>query len=127
MNKFIQNLNSYIDHYNLKHSFVAMRSGIEKNKLSRLLNSKQDINYVDMELIAKALGKEINYFIEENLILTNGNYKDTTSIGFYMGSPDESKEELANQVFDFLEHVDAILGVRKKIKKDALEVSDYGF
>jgi len=44
-----------------------------------------------------------------------------------MGAVDENKEKLANQVFDLLEHIDAILGVRRKLQKDALEVLDYGF
>lgn len=126
MNKFICNLNVYMEHYNLKHSFVALRAGIEKNKFSRLLNNKQDILYEDMELISKALGKEISYFLQENLKLTKANYKEANSIAFYMGSPDEGKKELANQVFDFLEHTDAILGVRKKIEKDTSEVTFYG-
>jgi transcriptional regulator with XRE-family HTH domain len=126
MTKFINNLNLYIDHYNIKKSFIIKCTGIEKNKFSRLLNGKQGILYEDMEAIAKVLDKEVSYFMQEHLELTAADYKETTLIGFYMGSPDEDKKELANQVFDFLEHVDAILGVRKKMEKDALEVLDYG-
>lgn len=127
MSKFIKNLNDYIEHYNIKNSFIVKMTGIEKNKFSRLLNGKQDIQYEDMEKISVSLGKETTYFMQENLNLTKTQYEDSTSIAFYMGAVDEEKKELANQVFDFLENIDAILGIQKKINQDILEVFDYEF
>ncbi|MBU5485745.1 hypothetical protein KQI86_15600 [Clostridium sp. MSJ-11] len=126
MMNFTKNINDYVSFYKIKQTFIVNQTGIEKNKLSRLLNGKQDIVYEDMILISKALGKEVEYFMQDNLKLEASEYKDTSSIAFYMGEPDQSKIELANKVFDFLEHIDAILGVRKKIEKDSLEVLDYG-
>jgi len=76
--------------------------------------------------ISSVLGKSIEYFFQNSLDLQTPDYKDDTSIAFYMGTPDENKKKLANQTFDFLEHIDAILGVRKKLKKDAQEVYDNG-
>jgi len=127
MTNFIQNLNEYINHYGIKQSFIVKRTGIEKNKLSRILNGIQDVTYEDMVSISKSLDKDLTYFVQEKLELMSTDYKDSASIAFYMGTVDESKEKLANQVFDLLEYIDAILGIRKKLKKDALEVSDYGF
>ncbi|MBP3040993.1 helix-turn-helix transcriptional regulator [Bacillaceae bacterium Marseille-Q3522] len=95
MYKFINNLNLYINHYHLKHSLIAMRTGIEKNKLSRLLNGIQDILYEDMEAISKALGKEIDYFLQGNLNFLEKDYKDSTSISFYRGFPDEDKKRIS--------------------------------
>lgn len=126
MMNFIKNINEYVLFYKIKQTFIISQTGIEKNKLSRLLNGKQDIVYEDMILISKALGKEMEYFMQEKLELQAAEYKDSSSIAFYMGKPDEAKRELANKAFDFLEHIDAILGVRKKIDKDSLEVLDYG-
>lgn len=117
MTNFIKNINEYISFYKIKQTFIANQTGIEKNKLSRLLNGKQDITYKDMILISKALGKEVKYFTKEKLELKEIQYKDTSSITFYMGEPDESKIKFANKIFDFLEHIDAILGVQNKIKK----------
>ena len=125
MMNFIENVNEYVSFYKIKQTFIISQTGIEKNKLSRLLNDKQDIVYEDMIKISKALGKEVEYFLKENLKLEISEYKDTSSIAFYMGEPDQSEIELANKIFDFLEHIDAILGVRKKIEKDSLEVIDY--
>ena len=127
MTNFIQNLNAYIGHYGIKQAFIVKRTGIEKNKLSRILNSAQPVTYEDMLSISNALDKDLKYFIQEKLDLSTPDYKESASIAFYMGTVDESKEKLANQVFDLLEHIDAILGIRKKLQKDALEASDYGF
>jgi len=126
-NLFIQNFNEYIDHYGIKQAFIVKRTGIEKNKLSRILNSVQPVTYEDMQSLSNALDKDIKYFLQEKLDLSTPDYKDSASIAFYMGAVDENKEKLANQVFDLLEHIDAILGVRRKLQKDALEVLDYGF
>lgn len=126
-NLFVQNLNKYISHYKIKQSFIAKRAGIEKNKLSRILNSVQPITYEDMHSISDALDKDIKYFLQEKLDLLAPDYKDSASIAFYMGTADKNKERLANQVFDLLEHIDAIIGIRKKMQKEALEVWDYEF
>lgn len=126
MANFIENLNEYINHYGIKQAFIVKRSGIEKNKLSRILNSVQDVTQEDMISISNALDKEVTYFFQPKLDLLTTDYKESTSIAFYMGTADESKQEIANKVFDLLEHVDAILGIRKKLQKDAFEVSEYG-
>jgi len=126
-NLFIQNLNKYIDHYGIKQAFISKRAGIEKNKLSRILNSAQPVTYEDMHSISNALDKDIKYFLGEKLDLSTPDYKDSASIAFYMGAVDENKEKLANQVFDLLDYMDAIMGIRKKLERDAVEVSDYGF
>lgn len=125
MSKFIKNLNEYIEYYNIKNSFIVKLTGIEKNKFSRLLNGKQDLQYEDMEKISKSLGKEVSYFIQEELVLFQPEYEESTSIVFYMGDGDEEKKELANEIFDFLENIDAILGIQKKVDQDVLEVFDY--
>ncbi|WP_182812773.1 hypothetical protein [Bacillus sp. ME78] len=126
MTKFIENLNEYINHFKIKQTFIINQTGIEKNKFSRLLNSKQPITYEDMKSIAESLDKDISYFTQEKLNLLTPEYKESTSIGFSMGLPNEEKKELANHIFDFLEHIDAILSIDKKMKKDALKVLDYG-
>lgn len=122
MTNFINNFNKYIDHYGIKQAYIAKRAGIEKNKLSRVLNGVQSVTYEDMCSLSDALDKDVKYFLQEKLDLLAPDYKESASIAFYMGAVDENKEKLANQVFDLLEHIDAILGIEKKLQKDALEV-----
>jgi len=66
-NLFIQNFNEYIDHYGIKQAFIVKRTGIEKNKLSRILNSVQPVTYEDMQSLSGALDKDIKYFLQEKL------------------------------------------------------------
>lgn len=127
MSKFIDNISNYIEHYKIKKNFISKKTGIEQNKLSRILNNIQDVNYEDMTVISKALNKDITYFMQESLILEKASYVESTSISFYMGAVDDGKKQLANIIFDFLENVDAIMGIQKKIDKDALEISTHEF
>ena len=53
-------------------------------------------------------------------------YYDSSSIEFYMGKPTKEKEELATQIFDFLEHIDAILGIKNKLQKHELGIIENG-
>lgn len=122
MNHFIENVNKYITHYGIKQSFISGKSGIEKNKLSRLLNQQQDIASADMGKIAFVLKKEISYFIDGTIELNPMKYAESTSIAFYMGTPTKENQETASLVFEFLENIDAILGVKDKIKAHTQEV-----
>lgn len=126
MNNYIDNINMYIAHYGIKQSFLSLKSGIQKDKLNRLLNQKQEISAPDMERIAKALGKSAEYFLKD-MNLKSIDYTDSTSIAFYMGKPTKEIQEFSNKVFDFLEHVDIIVGMNKKIKKYSSKVVNNGF
>lgn len=123
MSQFIENVNKYIKHYGIKQTAISLKTGIEKNKLSRLLSKRQSIQIEDMESIANSLGKNVKYFLDVNE-LKEIKYDNYTSIAFSMGEPTPEKEEFANVIFDFLEHIDAIMGVPYKIKKYSKEV-DY--
>lgn len=125
MNKYIDNINMYITHYGIKQSFLALKSEIQKDKLNRILNQKQEISASDMERIAKALGKSTEYFLK-NMNLKPIDYTDSTAIAFYMGEPTKEIQEFSNKVFDFLEHVDIIVGMNKKIKKYSSEAINNG-
>ena len=115
MSNFIKNLNSCIDHYKIKHTFISNYSGIEMHELSKFLTEKQNIKPQDMEKISKLLGKELDFFMNAEICLNEANYENPTSITFHMGEVDEQKKELAKQIFEFLENVDAILSVQKTI------------
>jgi len=126
MDIFISNINQYINHYKIKQSFISLKCGIEKNKLSLILNGEQDILQEDMIKLAEALNKDLVYFTNNKLDLYTPKYNDISPIMFYMGTPTSEKEKLANTIFDFLEHVDAILGIRNNLEKHNSGVMDNG-
>lgn len=124
MSKFIDNVNKYINYYSIKQTALSIKTGIEKNKLSRLLSKKQSIQIDDMENIADALGENIKYFLGE--ICLDKIHKNDSVVAFNMGKPTKEKEEFANKVFDFLEHIDAIIGIPQKIQKYSKGVDNSG-
>lgn len=120
MSKFIDNVNEYMNHYKIKQSVISLKTGIEKNKISRILSKKQGVLDEDMIKISDSLNKDVKYFLSDKINLNDinyNNYDNNPSIAFSMGKPTPEKEEFANVIFDFLEHIDAIMGIPKKIKK----------
>ena len=59
MTKFISNVNKYLSEMKIKQSYLSMVTGIDKNKMSRLLTGSQEESGTDMEKIARGLGKSI--------------------------------------------------------------------
>ena len=49
MTKFISNVNKYLSEMKIKQSYLSMITGIDKNKMSRLLTGSQEESGTDME------------------------------------------------------------------------------
>ena len=47
MSKFINNVNKYLSEMKIKQTYLSMTSGIDKNKLSRLLTGVQEESGTD--------------------------------------------------------------------------------
>lgn len=122
MNKFIENFNEFLNYYKIKQSMLAKKIKYDPNKLSRLLSGKQKkVSMEEMIILAKAVGKDINYFIKEmNFPSENDIYE--SEIAFSSGTPTKESEEFANILFDFIEHVDFIMGMENKINQNLKEV-----
>jgi hypothetical protein len=52
--------------------------------------------------------------------------KLNNDISYYNGSPTESQEELAETIFDFLNHIDIILGIKNMLKLHIKNVMENG-
>lgn len=122
MNKFIENFNEFLTNYKIKQNILAKKINYDPNKLSRLLNGKQKkISVDEMAILAAAVGKDIDYFMKElSFSYMNNTYK--SEIAFSSGTPTKESEEFANILFDFIEHIDFIMGMENKINKNSREV-----
>lgn len=118
MKKFVRNVNTYIERHKIKLNFIAKYSGIDKKRLLRIKNYEEEISIEEIEKISKLLGKESSYFIHESLTFDDIDYNKNFKIQFNMDYVCCEKRRLANQVFEFLENIDAILGVQKKIDRN---------
>ena len=63
MTRYIDNVNAYLSQMKIKQTYISLKTGIDKNKLSRILTGIQDVSAADMEKIANALGKKIAFLL----------------------------------------------------------------
>lgn len=116
VNIFIENLNSYVDANKIRHAYISLITGIEPSKLSRLMTGGQDTSYQDMEKLAGALGKKIDYFLQENFNLRGFDDVTDAQYAFYAGMPSGKQQELAEDLILFIRNMDDILGAEDRLK-----------
>lgn len=68
MTKYIENVNVYLSQMKIKQTYISLKTGIDGKKLSRILTGVQDINSTDMEKIASALGKKMDFFMKDSFL-----------------------------------------------------------
>ena len=112
MTKYVENVNAYLSQMKIKQTFVSLKSGIDKNKLSRILTGNQDINSTDMEKIANALGQRREYFLSDDFNAPNIEKFTTTEVVFYAGEPSDQQVEFARKLIELIENADEVLGAK---------------
>lgn len=120
MNKFIENFKLFMKHYKIKQSILVVKTGYDKNKLSRLLNGKKILDANDMEVLSKAVGKSVTFFMSTVKFNKENIYSDS-QIAFSAGEPNIEKTVYANKLFDLLENIDLVLGMENKINQCYLD------
>lgn len=115
MGLFVNNVNKYLTYNKIKRSYISLKSGIEANKLSRILNGVQEATVSDMDKIAYALGEKIEFFLKNNINIPSNGVKNNSNIAFYTGELKKDRQEFGEKMIDFLESIDAVLGVEKKL------------
>ena len=113
MTKFIENVNVYIGYAKIKQTYISLKTGIDSKKLSRILTGIQDINLVDMEKIAKSLGKGIDFFLQDTMEMPQPDLQ-VKRYAFYAGNPTEKQEEMAEKLVKFVENMDEVLSAKRR-------------
>lgn len=112
MTKYVENVNAYLSQMKIKQTFISLKSGIDKNKLSRILTGNQEISLTDMEKIANALGQKVEYFLSEDFKLTKQENLFLTEVAFYAGEPNKEQVEFARGLIELIENADEILSAK---------------
>lgn len=119
MTKFISNVNKYLSEMKIKQNYLSMITGIDKNKMSRLLTGVQEESGTDMEKIASGLGKKVEFFLAESMNITQvGNFA-INKIAFYAGEPSREQEQMAEQLMELMENIDEILSAKSRFENIA--------
>lgn len=110
MNKCIENLNYYLTKKKIKRTFICVKTGMNESKVSRILSGTQEMTIKDLEMIASALGKRVDYFLGDDLIeLYEDAYKGA-EVAFYAGEPTVEQQQFAEKIVTMMECMDDILG-----------------
>ncbi len=112
MTKYVENVNMYLSEMKIKQSYISLKSGIDKNKLSRILTGVQDITGSDMEKIAGALGKKMEFFFDEAFLMIENKNFVTKEVAFYAGEPSKEQEEYAMNLIELIENADEVLSAK---------------
>ncbi|MCD7833731.1 MAG: helix-turn-helix transcriptional regulator [Lachnospiraceae bacterium] len=114
MTKFISNVNKYLSEMKIKQTYLCRVTGIDKNKISRLLTGAQEESGSDMEKIARGLGKNVEFFLSDSICIPQAGKFATNKIAFYAGEPSQKQEQIANQLMELMENIDEVIsaGIR---------------
>ena len=114
MTKYIENVNAYLSQMKIKQTYVNLKTGIDTKKLSRILTGAQDINATDMEKIAKALGKKMEYFLSDAFCVPQNDKLSTEKIAFYAGNPTDKQDEIAEKLEKLMENIDEVMSAKRR-------------
>lgn len=118
MAKYIDNLNAYLTQMKIKQTFVSLKTGMDSKKLSRILTGAQDISSTDMEKIASALGKKVEFFLADDFDVQQAEPLDVMQMAFYAGTVNNKQQEFAMQMVELIENVDEILGAKTQFLEE---------
>lgn len=119
MTKFMSNVNKYLSEMKIKQTYLSMNTGIDKNKMSRLLTGAQEENGTDMEKIARGLGKSVEFFLADTISIPQiGGFKNK-KIAFYAGEPSAQQEKIAEQLMELMENIDEVLSAKSRFENVA--------
>lgn len=122
MTKFIQNVNKYLSEMKIKQTYLSMITGMDKKKLSRLLTGIQEESGSDMETIARGLGKNIEFFLSDTMLIPKVEDFSMGKIAFYAGEPSLKQEQMAEQLIELMENIDEVMSARSRFMNIAREV-----
>lgn len=114
MTKFISNVNKYLSEMKIKQAYLSMITGIDKNKMSRLLTGSQEESGTDMEKIARGLGKNVEFFLADSINIPQIGKMTANKIAFYAGEPSQKQEQVAEQLMELMENIDEVISAKSR-------------
>lgn len=115
MTLFVENINQYLHDKKIKQSYVALKSGMTTQKLSRLLLGKQSATEEDINRISRALGYTSSFFLDENFKLPVLEYEERERFALYCGDMPNVDKRIVDDCIDFLESIHSVLGLEQEL------------
>lgn len=112
MTRYIENVNAYLSQMKIKQTYVSLKTGIDTKKLSRILTGAQDVTSTDMEKIANALGKKMEFFLNDSFSVPQISEFVPEKIAFYAGNPTAAQQEFAEKLVTFMQNIDEVMSAK---------------
>ena len=112
MSNFVSNYNQFLATMQIKQNYISRKSGIDENKLSRILTGKQSASEEDLEVLSKAVGKTMFYFLNPNFKINADYSVSSARIAFYAGSPTKKQSRVANNLLELMQNVDVVMSAK---------------
>ena len=119
MTKFISNVNKYLSEMKIKQTYLSMITGIDKNKMSRLLTGSQEESGTDMEKIVRGLGKNVKFFLADSISIPQMGSFAINRIAFYTGEPSHKQEQVAERLMELMENIDEVMSEKIRFENIA--------
>lgn len=110
MSKFISNVKEYMRINHIKQNYIALMTGWDKSKVSRVLSLENKPREDEMEAIADAFGKTIEFFLSDEL-LRQYNLATDNGMKFFAGNLNKNDTQVANKIIEMLRYYDAIVNM----------------
>lgn len=114
MAKFVENYVNYIDEKRYKRNFIAKKSSMEPNKLSRILTGKQPITEDEMCALAKVVGRKVSFFLDDYR-----GWQVEESCAYYSMESSAEVRMFAEELRNFADAIDVVLGAANRIEISA--------
>ena len=110
---FMENYKEYCRENGYKQKFVALKAGMTETKVSRLFKGEKEVNEQDMEILSDVFMKKPDFFMQEKFYETVFT-PEISAAEFYLGEAAERMKEYTDKLVEFVECMDAVLGVHAR-------------
>lgn len=110
MSKYIENVKRYLETRSIKQNYVALVTGWDKSKVSKVLKGTTELKQAEAEQLSEALGHDMVYFLEG----TPAKFKAQVSsehIAFFAGQLEKDDKIVADRLTEMFRFYDAIAHV----------------
>lgn len=107
MSKFIESVKNYLNVRNIRQTYVSLMTGWDKSRVSKVLNGTIELKESEAEILAKALGHDMAYFLVSSVEKYREN-EDNGQLAFFAGTIEEEDKKIADKLVEMFRFYDAL-------------------
>lgn len=108
---FIKNVNKYLKCFNIKQSYISLKTGISEDIIKSILNGNLCPDNMQMQCIANALGKNKEYFKQKELTISVPKF-DFNDEENSQKQLNENQKKIVSDMIEIIKNADEILGAK---------------